>query len=81
MVFNKILIPQDSFSRTTVTRRRIHRRKFVTLFQNHFIQNYIYFFAFILFFVYFYVLFWHGIWCYYYLSCFSKTYKNEQKIK
>ena len=26
MIFNEILIPQDSFSRTTVTRRRIRRR-------------------------------------------------------
>ena len=55
VVFNEILIPQYSFSMTTITRRRIHRRKFVTLFQNHFIQNYIIFFAFILFFVYFYM--------------------------
>ena len=37
MVFNEILIPQDSFSRTTVTRRRIRRRKFVILFRNRFI--------------------------------------------
>ena len=35
VVFNEILIPQDSFSRTTITRQRIRRRKFVTLFQNH----------------------------------------------
>ena len=35
VVFNEILIPQDSFSMTTVTRRRIHRRKFMTIFQNH----------------------------------------------
>ena len=26
VVFNEILIPQDFFSRTTVTRQRIHRR-------------------------------------------------------
>ena len=32
MVFNEILIPQYSCSRTTITRRRIHRRKFVPLF-------------------------------------------------
>ena len=31
VVFNEILIPQDSFSRTTVTRRRIHRRKFTLI--------------------------------------------------
>ena len=37
VTFNEILIPQDSFSSTTVTRRRIRRRKFVTLFKNHFI--------------------------------------------
>ena len=36
VVFNEILISQDSFSMTTVTRRRIRRRKFVTTFQNHF---------------------------------------------
>ena len=29
VVFNEILIPQDSFSRTTVTRPRIRRRKSV----------------------------------------------------
>ena len=34
-VFNEILIRQDSFSKTTVTHRRIRRRKFVTTFQNH----------------------------------------------
>ena len=37
VVFNEILIPQDSFSMTTVTRRRIYCRKFVILFQNRFI--------------------------------------------
>ena len=26
VAFNEILIPQDSFSRTTITHRRIHRR-------------------------------------------------------
>ena len=34
VVFNEILIPQDSFSRTTVTRPRIRRRKFTSIFQN-----------------------------------------------
>ena len=32
MVFNEILIPQDSFSMTTVTRPRIRRRRFMTIF-------------------------------------------------
>ena len=31
MVFNEILIPQDFFSRTTVIRQRIHRRKFTLI--------------------------------------------------
>ena len=35
VVFNEILIPQDSFSRTTVTRQRIRCRKFMTKFKNH----------------------------------------------
>ena len=32
VVFNEILIPQDSFSRTTVTRQKIHHREFATTF-------------------------------------------------
>ena len=48
-IFNEILIPQDSFSRTIVTRQRIRRRKFVTLFQNHSIQKFHILFIYILY--------------------------------
>ena len=37
VVFNKILIPQDSFSRTIVTRRKIRHRKYIIMSQNQFI--------------------------------------------
>ena len=37
VVFNEILMPQDSFSRTTITRQRIHRRKFSTTFPKSFL--------------------------------------------
>ena len=37
VVFNEILIPQDSSSRTTVTHQRIRHQKFVTSSQDHFI--------------------------------------------
>ena len=40
MVFNEILIPQDSFTETNVTRKRVHRRKFLNTFQNHFNLNF-----------------------------------------
>ena len=36
VVFNEILIPEDSFSRTIVTRQRIHRQKFATTFYSKF---------------------------------------------
>ena len=45
VVFNEILMPQDSFSRTIVTRRRIRCRKFVTIFKNH-LKFYTFFFVF-----------------------------------
>ena len=31
MIFNEILIPQDSFTKTNVTRKRVCRRKFVLM--------------------------------------------------
>ena len=34
VVFNEILIPQDSFSKTTVTRQRIRRRRFAVISKN-----------------------------------------------
>ena len=37
MIFNEILIPQDFFTETNVTRKKVCRRKFVTTFQNCFI--------------------------------------------
>ena len=44
MVFNEILIPQDFFFRTTVTRQKIRRRKFVSFSQiTLFKENHIYF--------------------------------------
>ena len=39
VVFNEILIPQDSFSRTTVTRRKICRRKFAINIPTSFLFN------------------------------------------
>ena len=36
MIFNEILIPQDSFTKTNVTRKRVRRRKFAITFQNYF---------------------------------------------
>ena len=36
VIFNEILIPQDSFSRTIITRQRIRRRKFATTFPKWF---------------------------------------------
>ena len=32
MVFNEILTPQDSFTETNVTRKRVRRRKFIIMF-------------------------------------------------
>ena len=40
MVFNEILIPQDSFTKTNVTRKKVRSRKFVTTFQNRFTWNF-----------------------------------------
>ena len=37
MIFNKILIPQDSFTKTNVTRKRVRRRKFVITFKSYFL--------------------------------------------
>ena len=54
MIFNEILIPQDSFTETNVTRKKIHRRKFATTFPKSFYSKF-HIFAFILFFVYFYM--------------------------
>ena len=34
MVFNEILTPQDPFTETNVTRKKIHRRKSVIIFRN-----------------------------------------------
>ena len=48
VVFNEILIPQDSFSKTTVTRQRIRRRKFPIILQNIFIKTFL---SFLYFFV------------------------------
>ena len=34
MIFNEILIPRDSFTKTNVTRKKVCRRKFVLFSQN-----------------------------------------------
>ena len=57
VVFNEILIPQDSSSRTTVTRQRIHRRKFATTFPKSFYSKF-HIFAFILFFLFIFICLW-----------------------
>ena len=49
MVFNEILTPQDSFTETNVTRKRVRRWKFVTLFQNYFIKKQLFPFLYVFF--------------------------------
>ena len=54
MIFNEILIPQDSFTETNVTRKRSIVENSQLHSQNHFIQNFIFLLLFY-FFVYFYM--------------------------
>ena len=51
MIFNKILIPQESFTKTNVTRKRVRRRKFVITFKSYFLFK-ISHFVFIHFFIF-----------------------------
>ena len=54
MIFNEILIPQDSFTETNVTRKRSIVGNSQLHSQHHFIQNFIFCF-YIIFFAYFYM--------------------------
>ena len=54
MIFNEILVPQDSFTETNVTRKRSVVGNSQLHSQNHFYSKF-HIFAFILFFVYFYM--------------------------